>query len=101
MGMKEGQAKMSKSDPNSAIFMEDSREDVVRKIKLAYCPEIIIADNPIIDYCKHILFPALGEMTIQRSEKNGGNVTYKTYADMEAAYSKGELHPGDLKPAVA
>jgi tyrosyl-tRNA synthetase len=28
MGMKEGQSKMSKSDPNSAIFMEDSRADV-------------------------------------------------------------------------
>ena len=33
MGMKEGQAKMSKSDPNSAIFMEDSRADVQKKVK--------------------------------------------------------------------
>ena len=29
---------MSKSDPNSAIFMEDSADDVKRKIKNAYCP---------------------------------------------------------------
>ncbi len=29
---------MSKSDPNSAIFMEDAREDVDRKIKKAFCP---------------------------------------------------------------
>ncbi|KAJ1420594.1 hypothetical protein B484DRAFT_433492, partial [Ochromonadaceae sp. CCMP2298] len=28
MGLKEGQEKMSKSDPDSAIFMEDSAEDV-------------------------------------------------------------------------
>lgn len=27
-GLKEGQLKMSKSDPDSAIFMEDSVEDV-------------------------------------------------------------------------
>lgn len=28
MGLKEGQEKMSKSDPESAIFMEDSAADV-------------------------------------------------------------------------
>lgn len=39
MGLKEGQAKMSKSDPDSAIFMEDTVEDVNRKIKKAFCPE--------------------------------------------------------------
>lgn len=39
MGLKEGQAKMSKSDPDSAIFMEDTVEDVNRKIRRAFCPE--------------------------------------------------------------
>lgn len=29
---------MSKSDPNSAIFMEDSEAEVKTKIKKAYCP---------------------------------------------------------------
>ena len=33
MGLKEGQEKMSKSDPDSAIFMEDTEADVKRKIK--------------------------------------------------------------------
>ena len=33
MGLKKGQTKMSKSDPDSAIFMEDSIQDVNRKIK--------------------------------------------------------------------
>ncbi|KAK3271059.1 hypothetical protein CYMTET_20572 [Cymbomonas tetramitiformis] len=37
-GLKQGQEKMSKSDPDSAIFMEDSCEDVARKINAAYCP---------------------------------------------------------------
>ena len=31
-GLKEGQLKMSKSDPDSAIFMEDSPKEVERKI---------------------------------------------------------------------
>lgn len=37
-GLKAGQAKMSKSDPDSAVFMEDTEEDVHRKIMAAYCP---------------------------------------------------------------
>ena len=39
MGLKEGFAKMSKSVPGSAIFMEDSAEDVKNKINKAFCPE--------------------------------------------------------------
>lgn len=42
MGLKEGQEKMSKSDPDSAIFMEDSevRHDVpcVRSSRVAAWP---------------------------------------------------------------
>ena len=34
----QGQEKMSKSDPNSAIFMEDSAAEVRTKIKKAFCP---------------------------------------------------------------
>ncbi len=30
--------KMSKSIPDSAIFMTDSEEDIKRKISKAYCP---------------------------------------------------------------
>lgn len=37
MGLKEGQEKMSKSDPDSAIFMEDAAEDVKRKVLTALC----------------------------------------------------------------
>jgi len=33
MGLKEGQEKSSKSDPESCIFMEDTVEDVNRKVK--------------------------------------------------------------------
>jgi len=49
---------MAKSNPDSAIFMEDSAEDVKRKIKKAFCPEKIIEGNPILDYCKNIIFGA-------------------------------------------
>ena len=32
MGLKEGQEKMSKSEPDSALFMEDTAEDITRKV---------------------------------------------------------------------
>jgi tyrosyl-tRNA synthetase len=36
-GLVEGQEKMSKSNPDSAIFMEDTPKDVESKIKKAFC----------------------------------------------------------------
>lgn len=67
---------MSKSDPDSAIFMEDSVEDVKRKIRDAYCPEKISKDNPILDYTKSIIFASRETFTIERPEKFGGNVYF-------------------------
>ena len=99
MGMKEGQDKMSKSDPDSAIFMEDTRETVEAKIKKSFCAPQIVEENPILDYCRHIIMPALGVLKISR--KDGGSKTYTTYAELEADFVSGECHPGDLKPAVA
>jgi tyrosyl-tRNA synthetase len=72
-GLIEGQEKMSKSNPDSAIFMEDSIEDVNRKIKKAFCPEKIINGNPILDYCKNIVFGYRNSIEILRSPQNGGN----------------------------
>lgn len=91
---------MSKSDPNSAIFMEDSADDVKRKIKNSYCPPLIVEKNPILDYCKYIIFGWKNKLLITRKPENGGDKEYKSYNEMEADYISGALHPGDLKPAV-
>jgi len=100
-GLLEGQEKMSKSDPNSAIFMEDSEKDVNTKIKKAFCPPGIVAGNPILDYTKHIILPGLGQLVIERKEENGGTVTYENWEALQADYEQEKVHPGDLKPAVA
>lgn len=63
-GLKEGQEKMSKSDPDSAIFMEDTEDDVKRKIKKAYCPPEIVEGNPIMDYANNIIIGYYGSITI-------------------------------------
>jgi tyrosyl-tRNA synthetase len=92
--------KMSKSDPDSAIFMTDSEADVKRKLKKAYCPEKQVEENPVLEYMKFIVFEKFPEVTISRPEKFGGDVTFTSYADLEAAFTKGDLHPADLKKAA-
>jgi len=92
--------KMSKSHPDSAIFMTDSTEDVRRKIGKAWAPEGEIKENPILEYCKYILFEKFNELTIERPDKFGGNKSYKTYKELEADYVSKSLHPMDLKNTV-
>lgn len=93
--------KMSKSKPDTAIFMTDSAEAVIRKFKKAYCPEKEIQDNPVLEYCKYIVFERVEEFVIERPEKFGGNASYDSYQDLEAAFVKGDIHPADLKAATA
>jgi len=93
--------KMSKSDPDSAIFMLDSSKEIKRKINKAYCPPEQASDNPILEYCKYIIFELVDNFHVERPEKYGGNVEYSSYDDLESAYVAGDLSPPDLKPAVA
>lgn len=101
MGLEKDMEKMSKSKPNSAIFMEDSVAEVNSKIKTAYCPPQVIEKNPCIDYLKHIVFQSRKEFVVSRKEENGGNKTYTSFEDLVKDYTEGLLHPGDLKPALA
>jgi len=101
MGLKQGQPKMSKSDPDSAIFMEDSEADINAKIKKAYCPPGETKGNPLFDYLKHIIFQRDQKFTVARSEANGGDLVYTKYDDVVKDFESNKLHPGDLKPAVS
>ncbi len=95
------EAKMSKSDLNSSILIHDSPEDIRRKIKKAYCPEGVVEGNPVMDIAKHIIFPQKGHLLIERPEKWGGNLEFRSYEDLEKIFAAKELHPMDLKNAVA
>ncbi|KAL0306674.1 UNVERIFIED_CONTAM: Tyrosine--tRNA ligase 1, cytoplasmic [Sesamum radiatum] len=100
-GLQEGQEKMSKSDPSSSIYMEDEEADVNLKIKKAFCPPKVVEKNPCLEYVKYIIFPWFHEFTIERKPENGGDKTFKSFEDLANDYESGELHPGDLKPALA
>lgn len=92
--------KMSKSDPNSAIYMTDSEEDLIKKINKAYCPEGQTDKNPVLEYCRYIIFELVEKIEIERQEKFGGNFELKSYEELEKHYSNKKIHPLDLKNAV-
>lgn len=94
-------AKMSKSKPTSCIFIHDGRSEVKEKIRQAYCPEGIVESNPILEFCRYLIFPAFEEMAIERPEKYGGNLHFERYEALAEAFAAKELHPQDLKQAVA
>jgi len=93
--------KMSKSKPDTAIFMTDSREDILRKFKKAYCPEGIEEDNPVLEYAKYIVFEKFDKIEIKRPEKFGGNLTLKNYNELKELFIARKIHPMDLKDTVA
>jgi tyrosyl-tRNA synthetase len=116
-GLKAGQEKMSKSDPDSAIFMEDTTEDVERKIMAAYCPNVeeekeesgqdqadagkesmqLKVDNlknPCLDYIENIILcPPGADFTV-----NG--VTYTEFAPIRADFLGGKITEAQLKGAL-
>lgn len=63
MGLKGIDNKMSKSDPGSAIFIEDTYEDIKEKINNAVCPNDP-NQNPLFEYIKYILIRKFREITL-------------------------------------
>ena len=92
--------KMSKSKPETAIFMTDSEDDVKRKINKAYCPEGISQENPVLEYCRHIIFEKNKTFQVERPRKFGGDLEFNSYEELEKAFSQKNLHPMDLKQSV-
>jgi tyrosyl-tRNA synthetase len=118
-GLKAGQEKMSKSDPDSAVFMEDAAEDVERKILNAYCPtkgedsgsEITASNeaqagdagkesmhlkkddikNPCLDYIENIIFSPPG------ATFTAGGTTYSDFATVRTKFLSGEISEENLK----
>ncbi len=94
--------KMSKSKPETAIFVTDSPEEIEKKLRKAYCPAKEVENNPVIDIVRHIILRREGdELTVERPEKYGGTITYTSFDDLAADFRNGRLHPLDLKKAVA
>lgn len=102
---------MSKSNLDSAIFMEDSAADVERKLRQAYCPRAegeveekpeeesmhLTEDklkNPCLDYVQHIIFCVPG------ATFTAGGQTYSSFSPVRAAFLSGALSETQLKDGL-
>ncbi len=92
--------KMSKSKPETCVFLQDMPKDIERKVMNAFCPEGEIEFNPVLDWTKHIVFPIQGKLEIERPGKFGGDVAYDSFEALEKDFGAKQLHPQDLKVAV-
>lgn len=92
--------KMSKSVSSGAIWINDSAKEIKEKYRAAFCPEKVIKGNPVLDHARMIVFPHLGELSIDRPAKFGGFVSFPNYEELAKSYVKGDLHPLDLKTGV-
>jgi len=93
--------KMSKSKPETCIFIYDQPEEIKKKISMAFCPEKTVEYNPVLEICKFIIFREKKAFTIDRPAKFGGPITFHSLQDLQKTYKAGGLHPQDLKNAVA
>ncbi len=94
-------AKMSKSKPETCIFLYDTPEEIKQKMSRAFCPERTAQFNPVLDITKHIIFREIQTFKIERPAKFGGPTEFQSYRELETAYTQGKLHPQDLKNSVA
>ncbi|MEM1661500.1 MAG: tyrosine--tRNA ligase [Desulfurococcaceae archaeon] len=96
------EVKMSKSKPETCIFIHDSPEEITSKIMKAYCPPRSSFLNPILEINKYLLFAQNGfVLHIDRPQQYGGSIDIYSYEELERRYLAGEIHPFDLKKATA
>jgi tyrosyl-tRNA synthetase len=100
-------AKMSKSKPNSAVWVHDSEDEIFRKLKKAYCPmpeglsDEQLSRIPLLQWSRFMIYPAGHVVSLNRKDEHGGDTTYSTYEALFRAYKSGSIHPLDLKAGVA
>jgi tyrosyl-tRNA synthetase len=100
-------SKMSSSDPDSKVDLLDSQAEISKKLKKAFCEEGNIENNPILSFLQAVIFPAKSltnkdyAFLIERPEKFGGNSSFSTFQELQDAFERKDVHPGDLKSAAA
>lgn len=95
----------------SKIDLLDSKEDVKKKLKKAFCEPGNIQNNGVLSFVKHVLFPLHGgtdaaphapplnflheeldgfvsEFSIKRDPKWGGDKTYSVFEDVEKDFAE-------------
>ena len=96
--------KMSSTDAKSKIDLTDNGNIIKDKIKKAECVEGD-PDNGIMAFLKYVIMvikeDSKKKFIVKRDKKYGKDLEYSNYYQIERDFVKKELHPMDLKNAVA
>ncbi|MFH1210074.1 MAG: tyrosine--tRNA ligase [archaeon] len=97
--------KMSASIESSKIDLLDDEKTVDEKIRKAYCPEGVIENNGVLAFLKYVVMIIKQDRNekfiVKRDKKYGGDLIFSNYNEIEDVFVKKELHPLDLKNALA
>ena len=92
--------KMSKSDPNNAVILHDTKEMLRKKMKKAFL-EVGNSSSAVFEITEHVIIPMLGEISITPDPKYGKPSQFSDPEKFVSAVSDGIVHPLDAKLAVA
>ncbi|GAB4140169.1 MAG: tyrosine--tRNA ligase [Patescibacteria group bacterium] len=92
--------KMSKSKPETAIFMTDSVSEVERKIMQAFCPMRIVEENPVLEYYKFIVFEKFESVKIENRITKSLQEFF-SYEELEKEFVEDNLSLKSLKQVLA
>lgn len=96
--------KMSKSVPQSAIFVHDTPQEIKKKLRKAYCPMGEVEMNPVLELARYVVFPWLedkGKKFVVVNKKTKEVKEFENYATLEREFAEKKVHPLDLKMAIA
>jgi tyrosyl-tRNA synthetase len=97
--------KMSSSNHDTKIDLLDTRKQIASKINKCYCLEGDINDNCLMEIFEQIICPILTyknlDFVIDRKEKFGGPIIYKTIEDVKNDFACSKLHPADFKLGIS
>ena len=92
--------KMSKSNPNNAIFIQDTPSKLQKKFRKAFL-EVGNESSSIFEIAKYIILPKLGEIVVSPKPEFGEPSIWHDIESFMEAVSSGAVHPFDAKMAIA
>ncbi len=95
------EGKMSSSKKKTMFPLHADPERIRNTINDAYCPQGEVESNPIIEIAKIFIFGSDKDLKVERDKEYGGDLYYSDFEEMAKDFSSGDLHPLDLKGAVA
>ena len=106
MGL-DGSDKMSKSNPDNTIFMDDTVKDIQRKIRQAFCEPNNITKNPLLDWLEFLILPIVQTINIKtrtsdnsKPDNTESDQSYTHIEEIRTNFVNSRIHPKSLKQSI-